>query len=127
MVSSLPGAKVSCFSVLLSRLFLSFPFHSSLFLAFTGCLEKPVFSFMRQLMPIKPSLIFAWTGRTRGHCWCLTQCSVGFCMCVACPYTSAERHILKADLKKMGCTADTQSLLASAERVPSEPGIWQLW
>lgn len=70
-------------------------------------------------MPIKPSLIFAWTGRTRGHCWCLTQCSVGFCMCVACPYTSAERHILKADLKKMGCTADTQSLLASAERVPS--------
>lgn len=99
MVSSLPGAKVSCFSVLLSRLLLSFPFHSSLFLAFTGCLEKSVFSFMRQPMPIKPSLISAWTGRTRGHCWCLTRCSVGFCVCVVCPCTS---HILKVEVKIWG-------------------------
>lgn len=125
MVSSLPGAKVSCFSVLLSRLFLSFPFHSSLFLAFTGCLEKSVFSFMRQPMPIKPSLISAWTGRTWGHCWCLTRCSVGFCVCVVCPCTSAEKHILKAEVKKMGCTAEIHFLLASAGRVLSEQDVWQ--
>lgn len=110
MVNSLPGAKVSCFSVLLSRLLLSFPFHSSLFLAFTGCLEKSVFSFMRQPMPIKPSLISAWTGRTWGHCWCLTRCSVGFCVCVVCPWTS---HILKVEVKKMGYTHSRNIFLVS--------------
>lgn len=64
---------------------------------------------MRPLMPIKPSLVSAWTGRTWGRCWCLTQCSSGFWVSVVCPGTSAE-------VEKMGCTAEINPLPAPAER-----------
>lgn len=82
---------------------------------------------MRQLMPIKPSLVSAWTGRTWGRCWCLTQCSTGLWVCVVCPGTSAEEHILKAEVEKMRCTAEINPLSAPAERVLSEQGVWQSW
>lgn len=91
-----PWSQGLCFSVLLSRLFLSFPFHSSLFLAFTGCLEKSVFSFMRQPMPIKPSLIICMDRKDMGMLlvfdpvqhWLLSVCGVSW-------HISWDAHILK--------------------------------
>lgn len=48
------------------------------------------------------------------------------CMCMVCPFTSVEKHILKIGARKMGNTVKIYRLVTPTERVPSEQqGIWQ--
>lgn len=48
------------------------------------------------------------------------------CMCVVCPFTSVEKHILKIGARKMGYTVEIYSLVTPTERVPFEQqDIWQ--